>query len=324
MTAIVDTPPRLLSAIAGADHQLADSSRRFFDLGWDFASYRGISIPQTAPLSMLQGWEAGQRSRRTLPAACVFTKKWLSLRYNALTRNRTVDASVTPELLRRITLSVCPILVQPMTRATTGPLDWSVDRVFNSAGYCAANIAVISSKVNRIKGAMSLPEVLSAADAADLTSTSETLSRREWLRMASIMVGPHAAATQLTFCVPQATPLLPHLALAPSQILQDHIFRAAVSKQDHHTLGRLRSLCSPADLRRLHKMVQVLRHKHGRHLWAYDIWLEPGVFPRFHDWYHYLSDHQIQRATTSIGQDLSSCASEVRHWALISDGYALS
>lgn len=214
---------------------------------------------------------------------------------------------------------------QPLTHATGGDLDFSVDRVINTGGYSAGNLASLSARVNRIKGSKSLTDVLECASEAQRSPSTDpdSLSFKEWVRLASIMVGPHSVATGAIIPVPQTTPLLPFLVADALQILQFHIFQGALGARGEPTLGRLRSLGGVSNTRRLHKLVQALRHKHGRNASALDVWLEPGVFPRFKDWAFQLSSDQVERALELVADGVAVTDTEIGRWSLITDGYAV-
>lgn len=142
-----------------------------FELGWDYAHYGCVPPAEHLhPLSTVrQGWEAGREcfGRRMLQADR-FVRKWLTLRLNAWLRGRAFeDTQVNPAFLRRIDVTVCPITRELLTHGTGGPSDASVDRVFNDAGYAAGNLAVMSTRANRAKGAHGVDEAMAFATQAE-------------------------------------------------------------------------------------------------------------------------------------------------------------
>jgi hypothetical protein len=316
------------TSIAEADSILSDVGRRYFDLGWDFAGYFAIKLPPDATPEMRQGYDEGRR-RLTPREPSRYDRKWLGLRCSALKRNRVVAPGVTPEFLQWINHPICPVTTNRMTCATGGDMDWSVDRVFNNGAYAEANLCIMSVKANHAKGDKLLPEVLEiTANAIRTKNPIHGLTAREWMRLAAIMVGPHSVGTGQTFCLPQPTPVLPSLTTVPAQMIQEAILRHAIGKANGNAMGRMRAICTPKSERQLHKIIQAIRHKYQRNRWVFDVWLEPGVFVRFHDWYEALSADQsvsiFEHAVRAEFKDASAITPrEVGQWALMTDGYGV-
>lgn len=279
---LASVAPHLVQTGGAAE---VDVSRRAFELGWDFAGYAGLQLPEDAGAEMHQGWKEGRRRLKPVHADR-YVRKWLSLRHNALRRGRVVDSSVTPELLRQIEPAMCPIVLEPMTVATGGDMDWSVDRVINQGAYALANVAIISVRANRAKGSLDMNGVLDIT--CRLFGTDERhlgLGWREWARLAAVMTGPHRLATGEMLVLPQCTQTPPGLAINPPQVLQSAIATEALGLSKHHVLARIRETGGAAAHRPLHRLVQAIRHKGIRNRWAFDVWLEPGVFDRFLEWF---------------------------------------
>ncbi|MEO7008072.1 MAG: hypothetical protein ABI156_02885, partial [Caldimonas sp.] len=128
-----------------------------FELGWDYAQHRfEPPLPYAEQASSLrQGLLAGRATfgLRTLQASRP-VRKWLQLRLHAWLRGRSVELfQVTPNYLRQLEVSHCPITRVALSVATLAGSDSSVDRVRNDAGYAAGNLAVISTKANHAKAA---------------------------------------------------------------------------------------------------------------------------------------------------------------------------
>lgn len=317
------------TSLAEADCILADAGRRYFDLGWDFAGYFAIKLPENAPPEMLQGYDEGRR-RLTPKEPNRYDRKWLSLRHSALRRDRVVAPGVTPEFLFRITTSICPVTANRMTYATGGEMDWSVDRVFNNGAYAETNLCIMSVKANHAKGCKLLPEVLETVGRAIREQKPvDGLTAREWMRLAAVMVGPHSIGTGEAFCLPQATPVRAYLTTISAQMIQEALLRDVMGKASGKAIGPMRTLCARSSERQLHKVVQALRHKVTRNRWIYDVWLEPGVFVRFHDWYGQLSIEQdMLMCDIAIRAEFKGASpitkKEVGQWALLTDGYGVA
>ncbi|MBE7417702.1 MAG: hypothetical protein HS128_08080 [Ideonella sp.] len=194
-----------------AVHEWSDAGGTGFEIGWDHAQHR-----LTPPVDHLQpgspvrqGWEAGKATfgPRTR-AATPHVRKWLQLRLNAWQRGRAFcTLQVTPALLRRIDVAVCPITREPLTRGTGGPLDASVDRVNNDAGYAAGNLAVMSVRANAAKAAYAWDDAMGFVRQieAGALGTVDGLSAAQWARLAVLMSYatplPHAVAATLPMLV---------------------------------------------------------------------------------------------------------------------------
>jgi len=194
-----------------AEHAWSDAGGTGFEIGWDHAQHR-----LTPPVDHLQpgspvrqGWEAGKATfgPRTR-AATPHVRKWLQLRLNAWQRGRAFcTLQVTPALLRRIDVAVCPITREPLTRGTGGPLDASVDRVNNAAGYAAGNLAVMSVRANAAKAAHAWNDAMGFVrqiEAGQLGAV-DGLGAAPWARLAVLMSYatplPHAVAATLPMLV---------------------------------------------------------------------------------------------------------------------------
>ena len=117
------------------------------------------------------------------------------MRFNAWKRNRFVSPEFTPELLREIDSTRCPVSGVEFTYGTGADTDWSVDRIDNDGGYAPGNVVIITVRVNAAKGSKSVKELLMhgyqvtnpAAQRVLLGFKESTeLTKSEWQRLAWI------------------------------------------------------------------------------------------------------------------------------------------
>jgi hypothetical protein len=184
------------------DHHPADPQVGF-DIGWDHA-HHGL-VPPPAQLHegnpVRQGWQAGKAcfGTRTLGASRL-VRQWLQLRLHAWQRGRVFElAQVTPHYLGQLDVLQCPI-----TRQTLQPGEASVDRVCDAAGYAAGNLALMSARANRAKGAHGWQQAQDRARQAQAAADGGVLGldAAAWARL-SVLISfvtplPHARAA----CVP--------------------------------------------------------------------------------------------------------------------------
>ncbi|MGH8797076.1 MAG: hypothetical protein ACREXI_08485 [Caldimonas sp.] len=191
-----------------------------FELGWDYAHHRfEPPLPYAEQASSLrQGLLAGRATfgLRTLQATRP-VRKWLQLRLHAWLRGRSVELfQVTPNYLRQLEVSHCPITRVALSVATLAGSDSSVDRVRNDAGYAAGNLAVMSTKANHAKAAHGYRSArrlalhAAAADGASIDASgsanaraldSAGLTAAQWARIATLCsfveLLPHEEAVTL-------------------------------------------------------------------------------------------------------------------------------
>lgn len=154
-----------------------------FELGFDLASY-GRDLPADASLALCDGWRWGKKSHPHTRHADRFKAKWLQLRLGALRRQKRFSPEITADYLRRIELLNCPVTGVPLTHSTRSDTDWSVDRCNNDLGYVVGNIIIVSTRVNNIKGDLTLAEIRNRATRPE---GCDGLSHEEWNRLLAIV-----------------------------------------------------------------------------------------------------------------------------------------
>ena len=228
-----------------------------FELGWDYAHYRMEPAPayliEASPLR--DGLAAGRAvfGQRTL-LATRSARKWLQLRLNAWLRGRSVELmQVTPSYLQQIEVEHCPITRVALSTATLDATDASVDRVRNDAGYAAGNLAVMSARANRAKGALGMREAQEMArrvDADGLGGISE-LDAAQWARVAALCSYvepmPHDVACALPLLVMPPNRLR---LFNPVQALQAVVSQQLLTPGWSARIGRIEGLIPGKPVRR--------------------------------------------------------------------------
>lgn len=160
--------------------------RQAYDLGWDYATYR-LDVPESADRYFCDGYRAFRHghNRKQQPADR-YVRKWLQIRFGALSRGKRFSPDISPGYLRRITpaAGVCPVTDAAFTYGACEATDWSIDRADNSKGYVRGNILIVSQRANAAKGDKSLEQIrqLAAADA-----DRDGLTAAEWARFALLI-----------------------------------------------------------------------------------------------------------------------------------------
>ncbi len=179
-----------------------------FEIGWDHAHYAS-----TPPLPHLhagspvrQGWDAGRANfgRRTLRANAA-VRKWLQLRLSAWQRGRVFEGvQVTPHFVAQLGATHCPITREALTLGCDAQSDASIDRVNNRAGYAAGNLATMSVRANRAKGAYDWDDAMGFVrqiEAGRLGSI-DGLGAAEWARLAVLMSFVTPLEHEVASCLP--------------------------------------------------------------------------------------------------------------------------
>lgn len=253
-------------------------------------------------------------------------RKWLQLRASALNRGRVVDPQVTPALLRDIDVAECPVLRIPLTHGELKDSDWSVDRLNNDGAYAPHNLAVISTRANLAKGRRSYEDVYALALH---DNTNDGLTALEWMRMASIMLGPcFAPHPRLAPIIPLVAPI-PKLTarLATQQIQYACTTNAARPAGKNQVIKRLLPACRDgASRQRMARFVEALHAALKEPAYPWDAWLAPQVMPAFLGW-HATMGVQEWAAAGGLAMQLAGArpisATRLHLWKLGNRGYSI-
>jgi hypothetical protein len=133
-------------------------------LGFDLFIYGMRVVRQDWPAGVLDGFLLAQSRYLPHRQSDRYQRKWLQIRLGALRRQRQVDASVTPAMLKQIDVEECPVMRCRLTHSTHSPTDWSIDRLNNDGAYASHNLAVISTQANLAKANRSFEEIFSLSE----------------------------------------------------------------------------------------------------------------------------------------------------------------
>ncbi len=205
------TVPQLDAEDAKADQEDSLSLRYAFLLGQDVGRCRMKAVSAWPSEAMGRGYKEGLRQHAHVADA--YLRKLLGLRVNAFARDIPVSSAITVDFIRSVDVPVCPVSGVVLTRATQQPTDWSIERLDNNLGYVPGNVCVVAKRVNALKGALTIEELLGHAalmmriHAGDIDAGDhEQLSAVEALRLASLAAGPSGwAAGKLNNLPPLAT-----------------------------------------------------------------------------------------------------------------------
>lgn len=297
-------------------------------LGHDLYTQCLLNPQADWPAPVCEGFARARHAGLRRQRADRFVAKWLQLRMGAWRRGRWVADDVTPALLQELDVACCPVSRVPLTHGTLQDTDWSVDRLNNDAAYAASNLAVMSAKVNRAKGALGLDQVLVRAHSAE---SHEGLTPSEWLRLGVLMLGPTHALT------PHEAPLLPLCAPLPSrsvrlavQQIQRLLTESCLRLADKSRWVRAFLPACPTEAARwrLHALADAVHlglKRLGPSEQRWDVWLEPAVMLALARWREALDEPSWARAAAVAGH-LSQARREtperLRAWQLPTRGYA--
>ena len=160
--------------------------RQAYDLGWDYATFDRV-VPDAASKAFCDGYRAfrhGDKKNTRQPDK--FVRKWLQIRFGALSRGKQFSLDITPEYIEKITPASgnCPITDLPLTFGAVESTDWSVDRANNDRGYVRGNILIMSQAANVAKGDKSLDAIGSLAKHDEPT---EGLTADQWNKIARLI-----------------------------------------------------------------------------------------------------------------------------------------
>lgn len=193
-----------------------------FNIGEDYA-FHGLGIPDKNNADLIRGHEVGKSRFRGKPAPVDrYVRKWLQMRVSAWWRNRKVMDDVTVDYLRDIDTPLCPVSGVTLTHGTGADTDWSIDRLCNDGAYARGNLAVISTRVNNLKGTRDIEEVVQLLDEP---AQPGGLTRDEVLRLVHILGFLLPPELPVYFAVPQAqTPY--DIPMHHSDILQRYLWQS--------------------------------------------------------------------------------------------------
>lgn len=160
--------------------------RQAYDLGWDYATY-SLAVPESADQAFCDGYRAFRHGdNKKCQKADRYTRKWLQIRFGALSRGKRFSPDISPEYIRQITPAsgLCPVTGKPFTYGTGEATDWSIDRADNSKGYVRGNILIVSRQANAAKGSKSLEEIRALSENEELQNG---LTASEWARFADLI-----------------------------------------------------------------------------------------------------------------------------------------
>lgn len=288
-----------------------------FDIGWDMFVH-GIPIPPESGMAVRSGYAEAQ-SRAHRKAADRYTRKWIRMRFNAHLRSRVVDENVTPEYLMRIDVPICPVTNTLLTHGSGKDSDWSIDRLNNHGGYCVGNLAVMSTRANKAKGAKTLEDIILLAYSEEVMDTGE-LNRYEWARMAVLMYGASIAENQ-TFIIPLVVQPAPDTPSTFSQLLQYMlILKNGQRILKRSTTGKARDI-----LLKLCAAVERRSKKLPIGSSMLDIWFNKTLFENFVGFYDLIIDNDEIYANILESQDMADMVGDAAAvsctWSLESRGY---
>ena len=288
-------------------------------LGHDLFRFTRWGAGATWPRSVQEGFGYAQSQRLGREHSDRFQRKWLQLRLGALTRGLPVDAEVTPQLLREIDVTHCPVTREVLTHGERLGSDWSVDRLNNDGAYAPNNLAVMSTRANAAKSDRSFEQVL-ALSVRDVPAVG--LLPIEWLRLAGLMLGPCFVER------PQQLPLIPLLTSIPArsvrhgvQLIQ-HAFatRAATSAGKNALVRQFRALMpGDAELAALRALAEAVNTGLKGLACPSDVWLDGRAMAALTAWRWHLDSMRWAMAGALAGQLLGARpvpASSLRSWHL--------
>lgn len=294
-------------------------------LGHDLFRFRIHTDERDMDAAVREGFTQARGCATPRRQADRYTRKWLQLRLNAYRRSRIVNEAVTPALLERIDVTHCPVTREALTHGLLLPSDWSIDRLNNDGAYVPNNLAVMSTAVNAAKGDMGYEQVYALSEKSEPT---HGLTPVEWLRLATLMLGPcFAARPNLVPVIPLAAPIPSH-AVRPAiqQVQQMFTNEAGRPAGKNALIKHLKQACpderSERRLRHLAETIHIgMKGLDDR----FDVWLRPGVVTAFVEW-----RDSLDRPSWALAAEISRRrggatqlpAGQLRSWHLATGGHA--
>lgn len=246
--------------------------------------------PRAWPPSVAEGFEQARARGLKRQAPDRFERKWLQLRMGALERGRVVAPDVTPALLREIDVAHCPVTRVALTHGERLDSDWSIDRLNNEGAYARNNLAVMSTRANRAKGALDYEAVHGRAQRHGAT---DGLSPLEWLRLAALMLGPcFVARPGQAPAIPLAAPMPTRTARPAIQMVQHVLTTLALPAAGKNALIKhFRPACADEASRVRFALLAEAVHQGMKGLvYRHDVWLKPGVMAALLRWRETMTD----------------------------------
>ena len=301
--------------------EFSETGRR---LGHDLFRYGRLAHERALPRPVMEGIADARGRGVVRETADRFVGKWVQIRLNAFRRERVVDHAVTPALIAQIDVPVCPVTREHLTHGAMLSTDWSVDRLNNDGAYAPNNLAVMSSRANRAKGSRSFEDVIVLSRAAEEVGG---LTPLEWLRMASLMLGPcFAEQASRAPVIPLAAPIPGRTARQAVQLIQYAFTQGAAAQSGKNLLiRRFRPVCrTEAAHARLDRFADAMHValKHSTPCW--DAWLRPEVFAAFVSWRNTLDLRSWMLAGEVAREFVGGrriAADHIRDWRLDQRGY---
>jgi hypothetical protein len=253
-----------------------------------------------------------------------FINKWLQLRISAYSRDRIFDEQVTPEMIRKIDVAECPILRIPLTHGTRASTDWSVDRLNNDGAYATHNLAVMSTLANEIKGNLSFDQVYEYAQGSCATNGLEPV---QWLRLASVMLGPcYVDRKDEIPTIPLAAPIPLNTARFPTQIIQQLFTLMAHRLSDLNSLVKhFKKACRTTHSKeRMRYLLDRMHFALKNAAYPWDIWLLPRIMQAYKEWQDSLDATSFEIATSvaiSMAPVHQFGINRIHSWNLKNSGY---
>lgn len=309
-------------AISLPDHtERTEAARR---LGHDLYQHSYLQPKLGWEAAILEGFQSAEARHIRRHSGDRFVRKWLQLRGNALRRQRIVDEQVTPALLMHIDVNECPVLRLPLTHAGGTDTDWSIDRLNNDGAYVPRNLAIMSTRANRMKADLGFAAVYERANKLVLT---EQLMPQEWMRLAVLMVGPCFLDHPILAPILPLTAPLPHrTARSATQMIQYVLTTRTRIATDRNLVVKGFSRWCHDSHARIHcrQIAECIHFALKETPVCWDVWRMPYVMNTFLHWRASLSD----RSWAAIGDEAMVLSggqridrNSLESWQLKTNGY---
>jgi len=267
-------------------HNATDElNKKLFELGWEYwVAKQGLPNDVADYPAFIDGYNSAKQ-RLIGKRADRYHLKWLQIRYGALKRNRIFDETVTPEVIKKIDVTHCPITLAPMTHSTGTGSDWSIDRVSNGTGYSIGNLVIVSTKANKAKGTMSYEDILEASEATESTNGLAPVEWQRWRFICSLNITAKGEDDHIKFgyhCAPFVSEFPQLMFMNPSAILQYAIAHKAFPCGGEGMYPKIIDGLPKEFRKRLNRLVDDARD--SRHLIRTnecEIWFNRNLFKKF-------------------------------------------